>query len=85
VIASEIGWGAGADDAARVKNLHVELSTCLEHKIGFLIHALCHSPVSDLHRPEYGPMLGPGYMACIEKDGSLRAGHEIIRDYLKAK
>jgi hypothetical protein len=84
-IASEIGWGVGADDAARAARLHIELGACINHKTGFLVHALWHSPVADLHRPEYGPITGPGYMGCIEKDGSLRRGHEMIRDYLRAK
>jgi endo-1,4-beta-mannosidase len=85
MIASEIGWGIDANDGARIERLHIELGACITHKTSFLIHALNHSPVADLHRPEYGPMGRAGYMACIEKDGSLRAGHEIIRNYLNAK
>jgi hypothetical protein len=84
LLVTETGWGS-LSDSTRVESLHVELSNCVDHKAGFLIHALNHSLVADLHRPEYGPVSSPGYMACIEEDGSLRPGHEIIRDYLKAK
>ncbi|KAA6324203.1 hypothetical protein EZS27_026442 [termite gut metagenome] len=84
LLVTETGWG-DLSDSKRVESLHIELSNCVEHKAGFLIHALNHSLVSDLHRPEYGPVGGAGYMACIEKNGSLRPGHEMIRDYLKAK
>jgi endo-1,4-beta-mannosidase len=84
-VASETGWGVGADDAARAERLHIELGACVNHKAGFMVHALYHSPVADIHRPEYGPITGPGYMACIERDGSLRPGHEMIREYLRAK
>ncbi|MDR1290396.1 MAG: hypothetical protein LBK06_04260, partial [Planctomycetaceae bacterium] len=82
IVVTEIGWG-DVIDAKRIEKLQVELSSVNERKIGWLIHALCHSPVADLHRPEYGPVQGPGYMGCIEPDGSLRPGHEIIRDFLK--
>jgi hypothetical protein len=78
----EVGWG-DLIDAKRIEKLQIELSAINERQIGWLIHALCHSPVADLHCPEYGPVRGPGYMACIEPDGSLRPGHEIIRDFLK--
>ncbi|MDR2754683.1 MAG: cellulase family glycosylhydrolase [Planctomycetaceae bacterium] len=82
IIATEIGWG-DLIDAGRIEKLRVELSSVNERKIGWMIHALCHSPVADLHRPEYGPVASVGYMGCIEPDGSLRPHHEIIRDFLK--
>ncbi|MDR3198818.1 MAG: hypothetical protein LBU34_13205 [Planctomycetaceae bacterium] len=82
IIATEIGWG-DLIDSKRIDRLQVELSSLNERKIGWQIHALCHSPVSDLHRPEYGPVRGAGYMACIEPDGSLRPEHEIILNFLK--
>jgi endo-1,4-beta-mannosidase len=82
IIASEIGSG-DLNDVKRIEKLQVELSSVNERKIGWMIHALCHSPVADLHRPEYGPIEFGLYMACIEPDGSLRPGHEIIRDFLK--
>jgi hypothetical protein len=82
MIASEIGWG-DLIDGKRIDKLQVELSSVNERKIGWMILALCHSPVADLHHPEYGPIQGGLYMGCIEPDGSLRPGHEIIRDFLK--
>jgi hypothetical protein len=82
VIATEIGWG-NISDAKRIEMLNIELSTVNERKIGWMIHALVHSPVADLHRPETGPVTGPGYMGCIEPDGSMRPHHEVINDYLK--
>ena len=84
LVASEAGWGS-LDDAERIERMHVELSSCVNRNVGFLIHALSYSRVADLHLPEDGPVGGAGYMACINKDGSLRPGHEIIRDYLKYK
>jgi hypothetical protein len=83
LLVSETGWGS-LSDKKRVESLRIELSNCVDHKAGFLIHALNHSLVAELHRPEHGPVSIPGYMACIEKDGSLRPGHGIIRDYLRA-
>jgi hypothetical protein len=86
MLASEIGWSdGGEDDIRRMELLNVELTAMTESKMGFTIHALNHSLVADLHRAEYGPVNEAGYMACIEKDGSLRKGHEKIREYLKAK
>jgi hypothetical protein len=83
ILATEIGWGNN-DDAIRVETINIELSKIVERKVGFLIHGLNHSLVADLHRPEYGPK-GVGFMGCIEKDGSMRPGHEKIREYLRAK
>jgi hypothetical protein len=82
MVISETGWGS-LQDEERVKTLHIDLSTANARKLGWLIHALQHSYVADLHRPEYGPVNGPGYMGCIEPNGSMRPGHEIINDYLK--
>lgn len=80
LVASETGWGS-LDDARRIETLKVELSVLTERNIGFTIHASQHSPVADLHRPDCGPVHAPGYMACIEADGSLRPHHEVINDY----
>ncbi|GHT23308.1 hypothetical protein FACS189419_07100 [Planctomycetales bacterium] len=82
MIATEIGWG-DVDDAKRIEKLHVELSSVNDRKIGFMVHALAHSPVADLHRPETGPIVESGYMACVESDGSIRPGHEAVNSYLK--
>ncbi|MDR1958568.1 MAG: hypothetical protein LBQ54_05950 [Planctomycetaceae bacterium] len=82
LVGSETGWGS-LNDTERVNRLHGELGSCVDRKVGFLIHALTYSRVADLHLPEDGPVLSAGYMACINKDGSLRPGHEMIRPYLK--
>ncbi|MDR2773339.1 MAG: hypothetical protein LBC19_01120 [Tannerella sp.] len=84
MVASETGWGS-LDDAERANRLRGELSSCVDRNVGFLIHALSYSRVADLHLPQDGPVGGAGYMACINKDGSLRPGHGIIREYLKNK
>lgn len=80
LVATETGWGS-LDDARRAESLGVELPMLAERGIGFMIHALNDSPVADLHRPECGPLQAPGYMACIEADGSLRPHHGIINTY----
>jgi len=37
--------------------------------------------VADAHRPESGPVTIAGYMAFIEKNGSLRPYHKIFNEY----
>ncbi len=80
VFAGETGWGA-LNDAERVGSLRVELRTLTERHMGFCIHMLHHSLVGDGHRPEYGVVSGAGFMGCIEADGALRAGHEMINEF----
>jgi len=84
VIATETGWG-NLDDKVRVETLEFELSELTKRKIGFLVHLLWHTFVADGHRPEYGPVSTPGYMAFIEIDGSLREGHEIFNKFCSKK
>jgi len=78
---SESCWG-NVDDAKRVEILEFNLRELNRREIGWFIHALAHSPIADLHRPEAGPVQGPGVMHCIEPDGSIRPGHEVINEYL---
>jgi hypothetical protein len=80
IVASETAWGA-LDDAKRVEVLRYSLAQLRQRDIGFIVHALQHSPVSDLHRPAYGPVGVAGYMACVEPDGSLRPGHEAFNEF----
>ena len=80
LLASETCWGA-VEDVERVEIIRYTLSQLKKRGIGWLCHALHHSFVTDLHRPEYGPVGPPGYMAFIEKDGSLRKGHEIFNEF----
>ena len=49
--------------------------------IGWLAYVLHHSLIADAHRLEFGPVGGPGNLAFIEADGSLRPGHEIFNAY----
>ncbi|MDX9973947.1 MAG: cellulase family glycosylhydrolase [FCB group bacterium] len=80
MLATETGWGA-LDDRKRADTLAVELGGLAKRNIGFTAHLLHHTLVADGHRPEDGPISGAGYMAFIEKDGSLRPHHEIFNTY----
>jgi hypothetical protein len=80
VIATECCWGAN-DDAARVKFVRHELGLLKQAGIGFLPHALHHSPVADLHRPVPGRKWGTMYMGFIEPDGTIRPGHAVYNEF----
>jgi len=80
MLVTETGWGA-MDDAKRAEVLGVELGAFRERGLGFLVHLLHHTLVADGHRPAYGPISQAGYMAVIEADGSLRAGHDVFNNY----
>mgnify|MGYP001361030171 CR=1 FL=1 len=77
ILATETGWGA-LDDKKRSEILAVELGALAKRGLGFVAHLLHHTLVADGHRPEYGPISGAGYMAFVEKDGSLRPHHDIF-------
>ena len=81
MFAGETGWGA-LDDELRASLLQVELKGLSERGLGFAIHMLNHSLVADGHRPEYGIISEAEFMGCIEADGTLRKGHNIINKYL---
>jgi len=76
LISTECCWGS-LDDSVRVQRVRDELGALKTHKIGFFPHALYESLVADLHRPQYGFVDKPGYMAFIHMDGSLRSGHDV--------
>jgi hypothetical protein len=80
LIANETVWGA-VDDATRVDVMRYTLSELRRRRIGFTVHALHHSLIADLHRPEWGPVGEAGAMHFIEADGTLRPGHDAIREY----
>jgi len=80
MLVTETGWGA-LDDKKRSEVLAVELGAITKQGLGFVVHLLHHTLVADGHRPEYGPISGAGYMAFVEKDGSLRPYHDIFNDY----
>jgi len=80
LVASETCWGS-LDDAARVEIIRYTLDQLRQRGIGWFAYLLHHSLIADAHRPEYGPVGPPGYLAFIEADGSLRPGHEAFNEY----
>jgi hypothetical protein len=80
LLGNETGWGA-LDDRKRAETLEVELGTQAEAGIGFTAHLLHHTPVADGHKPPYGPVSDPGYMAFVDPDGSIRPHHEVFNEY----
>jgi len=80
MLVTETCWGS-LDDEWRVDNIRFTLSELKKRNLGWLVHALHHSLVADLHREEYGPVGHPGNLAFIEADGSLRDGHEVFNDF----
>ncbi len=81
LISTEACWGS-LDNARRVEIIEVHLGALNERDIGWLVYALQHSYVADLHWPEYGRVGNPGTLHCVEPDGSLRDGHEVINHFL---
>jgi len=80
MLTTETCWGS-LDDHWRVENIRYTLNELKKRNIGWIVHALHHSLVADLHRPEFGPVGEPGNLAFIEADGTLRAGHDIFNDF----
>ncbi len=80
LISTECCWGS-LDDGVRVKRIRDELGALKKYKIGFFPHALYESYVADLHRPQYGFVDTPGYMAFINMDGTLRSGHDVYNAF----
>ena len=80
LISSEACWGS-LDNAERLRIIEVHLGALNERDIGWLVYALQHSYVADLHWPEYGKVTDPGTLHCVEPDGSLREGHDVINRF----
>jgi len=80
LLASETVWGA-VEDAKRVEVLRYTLGELRKRNIGFVVHALQHSLVADLHYPAYGPIGSPETLHFVNPDGSLRPGHDAWNDY----
>jgi hypothetical protein len=81
LLATEVCWGS-LDDTRRVEIIRATLSTLRERGIGWLAYVLHHSLVIDAHRPEHGPINEAiGALHFIERDGSLRAGHDVFNDF----
>lgn len=80
LLASETCWGE-MDDSRRVEIIRYSLTQLKQRNIGWLVYLLHHSLIADAHRPEFGPVGGPGNLSFIEADGSLRPGHEIYNEF----
>ena len=80
LLATETCWGA-LDDKKRVEIIRYTLGELKKRNIGWLVYLLCHSLIADAHRPEFAPYGAPGNLSFIEKDGSLRPGHEIFNEF----
>jgi hypothetical protein len=80
LIATECCWG-DMNDAVRAESVRYTLEQLTRRGIGFTAHLLHHALVADAHRPEFGYVGAPGYMAFVEADGSLRLGHEVFNEF----
>lgn len=80
LLASETVWGA-VDDDKHLAVMHYTLGELRQRNIGFIVHALQHSLVADLHYPAYGPVGSPEVLHFVNPDGSLRKGHEAFNEY----
>jgi hypothetical protein len=81
LISTEACWGS-LDNAKRVEIIEFHLGELNRRNIGWLVYALQHSYIADLHWPEFGRVGNPGTLHCLEPDGSIRPGHDIINKYL---
>jgi len=80
LLATECCWGA-LDDKVRVQSVRYTLTQLKARNIGWLVYLLHHSLIADAHRPEFGPLSGPGNLAFIEANGSLRPGHSVFNEF----
>lgn len=80
LIATETCWGS-TNDVQRVEIIRYTLGELKKRNIGWLAYVLHHSLIADSHRIEFGPLSGPGNLAFIEADGSLRPGHGVFNEF----
>jgi hypothetical protein len=80
LLASETVWGA-VDDDKHLEVMRYTLGELRRREIGFVVHALQHSLVADLHYAAYGPVGSPEVLHFVNPDGSLRKGHEAFNEY----
>ena len=80
LLASETVWGA-VDDDKHVEVMRYTLGELRKRDTGFVVHALQHSLVADLHYAEYGPVGSPEVLHFVNPDGSLRKGHEAFNEF----
>jgi hypothetical protein len=79
LLASETVWG-NIVDGAHVSVMRYTLGELKSRGLGWIVHALQHSLVADLHLPAYGPVGSASYMAFVNPDGHMRAGHDVFND-----
>lgn len=80
VLFTECCYGS-LDDAERVKIIRFDLPELCRRHFGYLAYLLHTSRIADAHGPEVGPVGGPGNLAFIQLDGSLRPGHEAFNEF----
>lgn len=80
LISTEACWGS-LDNPKRAEIIKFHLGELNRRNIGWLVYALQHTYIADLHWPDWGRVTEPGTLHCVEPDGSLRAGHEVINDF----
>lgn len=80
VLTSETCWGS-FDDDRRAEMVKRTLWAHRECGIGYIAHALWYSRVPDLHTQEDGPVGNAENLCFINKDGTIRKGHEVFNEY----
>ena len=80
VFTTETCWGALDDD----RRAEIVRRTLQAHKacgLGCVVHALWYSRMPDLHTEEDGPVGYAGNLCFIDKDGTIRKGHEVLNEF----
>lgn len=80
LLVTETCWGA-TDDMVRSEIIRYTLGVLSRREIGFLVHALAYSGVADLHNLEDGYVGRPGNLAFMNKDGTMRKGHDVFNEF----
>jgi len=80
LLATEACWGSH-DDEVRVKRIHSNLALLKNEQIGWLAYVMNHTDAADGHREADGLLDTQGTLHFIEKDGSLRPGHDAFNLY----
>ncbi|MDR1431974.1 MAG: glycoside hydrolase family 5 protein [Propionibacteriaceae bacterium] len=79
IVATETCWGADTD-TDRAEIIRFTLETLTKYNMGFIPHALHYGMTADLHSDD-DSFMGETYLPFINKDGSLRAGHDVYNNY----
>ncbi len=79
-IITECIWGTPTAET-RKYFLETELATYNKYGVGYLVHALCTSPVADLHPVDtYGTGKGL-YMGFLDENFEIRPYHDLFNQY----